>query len=114
MCDRWLNGDGNVLGIQCFYADMGDKPTPKHSIERLDVNKGYSPDNCVWILHSDQAKNTRANRKITAFGETKNMAEWARSFGINAMAIQKRLARGWDVERAVSAPSRSALPLHHG
>lgn len=114
MCDRWLNGDGSLLGIQCFYADMGDKPSPKHSIERLDVNKDYSPDNCVWILHSDQAKNTRSNRKITAFGETKNMAEWARQFGIGAMAIQKRLNRGWDEERAVSTPSRSKLSLHKG
>jgi len=114
MCDRWLNGDGDMLGIQCFYADMGDKPSPKHSVERIDVNKGYSPENCVWILSSEQAKNTRSNRKITAFGETMIMADWARKFGIGAMAIQKRLNRGWNTERAVSEPSKPKLPLHKG
>lgn len=114
MCDRWLNGDGVLHGIQCFYADMGDKPSPSHSVERLDVNGDYTPENCVWIPHSDQAKNCRTNRKITAFGKTQNLAEWGRASGLNAMTIQKRLNRGWEPERAVSAPSRSALSLHNG
>jgi hypothetical protein len=112
MCDRWLRGDGSLHGIQCFYADMGDKPSPNHSIERLDVNGDYSPENCVWIPQPDQAKNTRANRRVTAFGKTKILADWAREYGLSARMIQKRLVRGWVPERAISTPSRTSLPLH--
>ena len=53
VCNRWLESFEN------FYEDMGDKPSPNHSIERLDVNKGYSPDNCVWTTTEKQNRNVR-------------------------------------------------------
>lgn len=53
MCDRWLSDFRN------FYQDMGKRPTDKHSIDRVDPNKGYSPDNCRWATAKEQAETKR-------------------------------------------------------
>ncbi len=53
VCDEWKGGSG----FRRFIDDMGDKPSPKHSIDRIDGNMGYSPDNCRWATHSEQMIN---------------------------------------------------------
>lgn len=53
VCERWGNSFEN------FYRDMGDKPSPRHSIDRIDNSKGYSPDNCIWATKAQQARNRR-------------------------------------------------------
>lgn len=56
VCDRWLESAWN------FYEDMGDKPSPRHSIDRIDVNGDYTPENCRWADATIQSHNTRKRR----------------------------------------------------
>ena len=58
VCERW----SGVNGYKNFLSDMGRKPTPKHSLDRLDVNKDYSPENCKWATVKEQVNNTRRKR----------------------------------------------------
>lgn len=98
VCERWRNSFAN------FLADMGERPSENHSIERIDYNAGYSPENCRWATRIEQNRNTRANRKLTIFGETKCLSEWAEQYGINEASIRRRLDSGWSECDAVTSP----------
>jgi hypothetical protein len=87
MCDRWLK-------FENFYEDMGEPPSPKHSIDRIDNSKGYSPENCRWATQLEQANNKRNNCHVTYNGKTHTLAEWSRITGIHQGIIWKRLNRG--------------------
>ena len=95
VCDRWLNLDN-------FLADMGTKPSPKHSLDRIDNDADYSPENCKWSTRVEQANNKRNNKPLITIGnETYTIAEWAKKMGFNANVIQNRLDRGWSEYKAV-------------
>jgi hypothetical protein len=98
ICDRWLESFEN------FFADMGEKPSPKHSIERIDNDKGYSPDNCKWADDIEQANNKRNNRLIKYNGEIKTLAQWAEILGIKRQTITSRLRSGWSDEKIIATP----------
>ena len=98
VCDRWLKSFDN------FYEDMGPKPTPEHSIDRIDNNKGYSPGNCKWVTINEQANNRRNNHNITLDCTTKTISQWGDEIGINSSVISLRLRRGWDSEKALTTP----------
>lgn len=77
------------------------------TIERLDNNKGYSPENCTWIERSKQTMNRRCTKWITAFGETKPLSYWENDprCKIKHNALYHRIVHlGWDHELAVTAP----------
>lgn len=98
VCQEWRES------FDAFLADMGERPFPDASIERIDNNKGYSPDNCRWIPRREQSLNQRSNLLLTWRGETKHLAEWSRETGISSRALSWRLRNGWSIERALTTP----------
>jgi len=99
ICERWQY-------FPNFYADMGDKPNGL-SIDRIDNDGPYSPENCRWATRKEQARNKRSNRLITFNGETHCCVEWAEITGINRNVIDARLDKlGWTVEHALTKPVR--------
>lgn len=99
VCKRW-NYFPN------FLKDMGAKPSPKHSIERIDNDGNYCPQNCRWATALEQGINKTNNVFLTAGGETRCISEWSRLLGISSGMIRHRIRRGWSHEDALSKPAR--------
>jgi hypothetical protein len=115
VCASWLSS------VENFSADMGEKPTPKHSIDRSNNDGGYwcgkcpecisfgRPSNCRWATAKEQAANKRASsrtRYLTFNGMTLNCADWARRCGVSRQRIEQKLSAGYPIER-VLAPRRT-------
>lgn len=93
ICDEWLGKNGFDNFCEWSLANGYDPNLPrgKCTIDRIDVNKGYSPQNCRWVDNVVQARNTRKNRWITINGETHCLAEWSEITGISRKTIAKRV-----------------------
>lgn len=102
VCERWLEPNGQ--GLLNFIMDMGERPSPQYSIERIDVNGNYEPENCKWATPKEQGNNKRNNNTITYKGETKTLTEWSEFFNIKRTTLSYRLKKGMDFEEAISLP----------
>lgn len=100
VCDRWHD-------FQAFYADMGPKPTPAHTLERKDNERGYSLDNCCWATRQRQNRNRRDTVRLCHNGEVLSLPDWADRVGISRSALYQRIRAGWSIDRALTAPARS-------
>ena len=94
VCERW-----RVFAD--FLVDMGPKPTPKHTLERKDNERGYEPSNCCWITRKEQNNNQRRTHRLTIGAETKSVTEWAEKRGVNPNTVYSRLKAGLSPERAL-------------
>jgi hypothetical protein len=94
VCDAWRSFDQ-------FYADMGPRPSPSHSIDRINVDGNYEPGNCRWATASEQARNTRANRVVTHDGICAPLVTHCDRLGLSYQRVHQRLTRGWSVDRAL-------------
>ena len=94
VCERWMIFDN-------FYADMGDPP-PGMTLERIDNNGNYEPNNCKWANMKEQNLNTSRNRLLTLNGETLPLSQWTKRLGVSKTTIHYRLAAGWDLEKALT------------
>lgn len=90
VCKRWLESFNN------FYKDMGSKPSPDHSLDRIDNNKGYSPKNCRWATKKEQGFNRRSTRKITINGETKCLLDWCKHYDVIDSVVLRKIQRGYE------------------
>lgn len=95
MCKRWLDSFEN------FYSDMGPRPSARYSLDRIDGNKGYEPENCRWATLDEQNNNRSFNRLIGLRGERVTVAQASKMTGIPHATIISRLSRGWTEEEAL-------------
>ena len=101
VCERWLYPNN-------FYADMGAPPIGC-SLDRIDNDGPYSPENCRWTDMKTQARNKSNNRRITHDGITLSLADWGDRVGMRGNVIQKRIGRGWTVREALTLPHGARL-----
>lgn len=99
MCEAWRND------FAAFLSDMGEKPGPQHTIDRIDNDGPYANDNCRWATKREQVLNRRCTRWLTINGEKIALADAARRFGIQPRTLYARVRSGWTDHEAVFGKS---------
>lgn len=95
VCERWQD-------FANFLADLGERPDGK-TLDRIDNNLGYSPENCRWATSQEQRLNKSNTRWLTLNGVTKCARQWAKDLGLSQMTVLKRIKAGWPMEEVLSA-----------
>lgn len=98
VCRRWLRSFDN------FYADMGPRPTVRHSVDRINNDGHYTPRNCRWATPEQQNLNTITAQPLTYNGVTMSTSAWARAIGMGQQCLTRRIRRGMSVHRALTTP----------
>ena len=110
VCQRWRDS------FKAFYEDMGPRPFPKATIERINNDGNYEPGNCRWATQHDQSRNTQRTILLAFRGRTQCLQDWAAEVGIERQTLQGRIQSGWDIERAlteaVKQPTFHMLTFH--
>jgi len=97
VCDRWLES------FQNFYDDMGERPK-NMTLDRVDVNGWYTPENCKWSSPMDQSKNRECTQLYDIFNERLTLSEISRKYNIKFATLFSRYKRGMTFEEAVTKP----------
>jgi hypothetical protein len=99
VCPEWRDG------FEAFYIwAMSYGYADNLSIDRIDNDSGYYPENCRWVTSKEQNNNKSNTRKITVRGIAKKLSEWSEITGLNIKLIDGRLRKGWSPEKAVETP----------
>lgn len=98
ICERWTD-------FSNFFADMGARPKGT-TLDRLDSDRGYSPENCRWATKRQQQNNRRSNVFIEMDGETLTLTEWCSRLGRNYRTVRARIIRGWNPVEAIKKPNK--------
>lgn len=99
VCDEW---DNSYEPFMNWAKENGYKRDL--TIDRIDVNGNYEPNNCRWVTPKQQANNRRTNNYITINGETRTLTQWCEINGVNCSTAFNRIKYGWDVQDAVTLP----------
>lgn len=102
VCDSWQNS------FEQFYADVGERPTSLHSLDRIDNNGNYEPNNVKWSLPYEQANNTRRNHILEYQDKKLSMSQAARMIGISYSKLKKRIYKGRTLQDIVNEFSTTA------
>ncbi len=96
--ESWMNYEN-------FYKwAMDNGYGEKLTLDRIDVNGNYEPNNCRWVNMKTQANNRRTNINITLGHTTKTLTQWCEIFELNYKTVQDRLKRNWNITRALTTP----------
>lgn len=95
VCKRWNK-------FVNFYADMGPRPSPEYSLDRINNDGPYKKSNCRWATRQTQSRNGRGCHKIMYRGKNLTIQEWSERYGINRNTLDHRVKRGWDFEVALT------------
>lgn len=106
VCKEWLSS------FEAFFAHVGPRPSPKHSLDRIDVNGNYEPGNVRWATQKEQIENTRVVRLVTLNGKTQSISAWEREMGLSRGQVRSREKAGWNLEQAILTPSVKAQKVH--
>lgn len=98
VCERWNNS------FLAFLDDMGARPTPKHTVDRIDPHGNYEPNNCRWATPLEQNRNRRNTPKAEKGGVLLSFSELSERLGGNRKLVTCRVRNGWSVEKAISTP----------
>jgi len=96
VCERWKD-------YANFRQDVSPR-SPGLTLDRIDNDGPYSPENCRWASRQEQAENMSNNHILTLNGESGTLASWARRLGMNWVSLARRLERGWPIEKALTQP----------
>lgn len=107
---RWDRYGGRGISVHpkwqtsfaAFLEDVGQRPSPAHTLDRIDNDGHYEPSNVRWATRAKQARNKSSTRWIEAFGERLPLAAWVQRTGLHHSLIRYRLRVGWTPERALS------------
>lgn len=101
VCEEWLHDSSAFArwAIENGYEKGLE-------IDRIDNDKGYSPENCRWVTKKENTRNTRRNKRYEWNGETHVLSEWCEILELNYNTVNMRLHRGWSFEKAVTEPTR--------
>lgn len=106
ICDRWRDSFEN------FLEDMGERPSPKHSIDRIDNNQGYYKENCKWSTKSEQNSNKRNSNNAIYKDKRTTLVSLAKEYNIKKSTLNNRLHLGWSLEKAIETPVRKRTNHH--
>lgn len=101
VCVEWNDS------FMAFFADMGERPTRNHSIDRVENNGHYSPDNCKWSTPKEQVDNRRNNINHARNGTIKCLKDWCKKFNVSYSTVRARIDRGWSINDALTIPPNS-------
>lgn len=102
MCEQWRQS------FEQFLADMGPRPSPKHTIDRINNDGNYEPSNCRWATRTEQVRNRSITKRLTLNGVTRTLKEWSDITGIKYQTLRNRVVNlGMTGEQALSVKAHA-------
>ena len=94
ICKQWES-------FEVFLEDLGIRPSSEYSLDRINVNGNYSPENCRWATRKEQNNNKRNNHRVQLGDKIFTLQQVAELVGINHKVVRNRIRRGWSYEEAL-------------